>query len=164
MTKEVQEISSQWGIPDVTMRWRGEPTKVKWKSIIKDASKEKNEKELKERIKKFDKLEAIKDENFGRKEYLEELTLEKARINFKLRSRMLKCKLNYSSEKSNVNSSWRCDSCMRMVQLSIESQPHILVCPAYKELRVGKSLESIEDLTEYYAQVMKIRDKLSFNC
>ena len=77
---------------------------------------------------------------------------------------MLKCKLNYSSEKGNVNSSWRCDSCMRMGQLSIESQPHILVCPAYKELRVGKSLESMEDLTEYYTQVLKIRDKLSFNC
>ena len=52
---------------------------------------------------------------------------------------------------------------MRMGKLAIESQPHILVCPAYKELREGKSLSSIEDLTEYYAQVLKIRDKLKFN-
>ena len=76
---------------------------------------------------------------------------------------MFKCKLNYSSNKVNVNSSWRCDGCMRVGQLSMDSQPHILVCPAYKDLRVGKSLSSIADLTEYYAQVMKIRDMLSFN-
>ena len=69
--------------------------------------------------------------------------------------------MNYSSDKRNVNSSWRCDSCMRAGTLSMDSQPHILVCPAYKELRADKSLSSIEDLTEYYAQVMKIRDNLS---
>ena len=84
------------------------------------------------------------------------------RINFRLRSRMFKCKLNYSSDPVNVNSSWRCDGCMRMGLLSMESQPHILVCPAYKELRSGKYLSSIEDLTDYYAEVLRIRDKLSF--
>ena len=47
--------------------------------------------------------------------------------------------------------------------LSMESQPHILVCPAYKELRSSKSLSSIEDLTDYYAEVLRIRDKLWFN-
>ena len=45
----------------------------------------------------------------------------------------------------------------------MDSQPHVLVCPAYKELRADKSLSSIEDLTDYYAQVMKIRDNLLFN-
>ena len=118
---------------------------------------------MKKKIKKYDKLEALREEKFERKEYLNDMTLEKARTYFRVRSRMIKCKMNYSSDRRNVNSSWRCDSCMRIGILSMDSQPHILVCPAYKELRAGKSLSSIEDLTGYYSQVMKIRDNLSFD-
>ena len=77
---------------------------------------------------------------------------------------MVKCKMNYSSDRRNVSSSWRCDSCMRMGKLSIESQPHILICPAYRELREGRSMSSLEDITEYYRKVMIIRDTLLLDC
>ena len=45
----------------------------------------------------------------------------------------------------------------------IETQDHILWCPAYHELREGKSLESDKDLIEYFGKVMKIREKLNLN-
>ena len=45
LTKEVKEICGEWNITDVTMRWKGEPSKGKWKSIIREAARKKNEKE-----------------------------------------------------------------------------------------------------------------------
>ena len=110
------------------------------------------------------KLEEIKNESYEKKEYLSFMTLESARMNFRIRSKMIKCKFNYSSDRRNVISSWRCDSCMRMGKLSMETQPHILVCPSYRLLREGKSMSSLEDITEYYRKVMIIRDKLLLDC
>ena len=45
---------------------------------------------MKEKMKKYEKLEAIKEEKYESKDYLKELTLEKARINFRLRSRLVR--------------------------------------------------------------------------
>ena len=40
------------------------------------------------------------------------------------------------------------------------TQTHIIHCPAYKELREGKSLDSDEDVAEYFGKVLKLRDQL----
>ena len=40
------------------------------------------------------KLEALKDEDFGIKEYLKEIKMEDARLHFRIRSRTIKCKMN----------------------------------------------------------------------
>ena len=69
---------------------------------------------------------------------------------------MLNFKFNYKNDAKNLQELWNCDSC----QSAIESQDHILWCPAYAELREGKSLESDEDLVKYFSSVMKIREKL----
>ena len=39
----------------------------------------------------------------------------------------------------------------------MDSQAHIVGCPAYAALREGKDLESDADLAEYYQKIMKIR-------
>ena len=70
---------------------------------------------------------------------------------------MMDFKFNYKSNPSHSKERWKCDSC----QSAIESQDHILWCPAYIELREGKSLQSDKDLVEYFKSVMKIRDKLN---
>ena len=57
--------------------------------------------------------------------------------------------------KKNKESLWQCTGCG-----NIDSQAHILWCPAYKELREGKSMESDEDVVEYIQKVLDIRDKL----
>ena len=43
------------------------------------------------------KLDDIQDEIDEKKDYLSHMTLEGARMNFRLRSKMVKCKLKYSS-------------------------------------------------------------------
>ena len=40
----------------------------------------------------------------------------------------------------------------------MDSQSHIVWCPAYAELREGKDLNSDQDLVTYYHEVMKIRE------
>ena len=82
--------------------------------------------------------------------------LEDARLNFKYRTKMMEFKFNYKNDKINCSELWNCDSC----QSAIETQDHILWCPAYTSLRVDKSLDNDEDLIKYFTQVMKIREKL----
>ena len=42
---------------------------------------------------------------------------------------------------------------------AIETNSHVLWCPAYQNLREGKSLESDKDLAQYLMNVLKIREK-----
>ena len=85
------------------------------------------------------------------------MTLQQSRMQFKIRTQMTKCKMNYSSNMKNRESLWKCDSC----QTNIDTQKHIMWCPAYKELREGKSLESDIDIAQYFRNVLKIREKLN---
>ena len=117
--------------------------------------------EFKTHILKFKKLKngPMKDESFGTKQYLKDLSLSDARLNFKIRSKMLNIKFNYKNDKLNAKELWNCDSC----QSAIESQDHIIWCPAYADLREDKSLNNDNDLIVYFKEVMKIRENLKLN-
>ena len=80
-------------------------------------------------------------------------------VNFSLRTHMFKCKMNFMNDPAYKAEMWRCNSC----ETCIDSQSHILYCPAYKELREGKSLTSDEDIVNYFREVMIIRTKLDLN-
>ena len=127
---------------------------MKWKSLVKSALKKACENELKNEIINLQKLKEgpMKEENFKTKSYLKEFCLEDARVFFKYRSKMLNFKFNYKNDTKNSRELWKCDS----FQSAIESQDHILWCPAYVDLRDGKSLENDKDLIDYYSAVMKI--------
>ena len=99
----------------------------------------------------------MKEESFQTKQYLKEYQLDDARTLFKYRSKMLDFKFNYKSNPTHSKDLWKCDSC----QSAIESQDHILWCPAYIDLRNGKSIECDKDLVDYFTSVMKIREKLN---
>ena len=98
----------------------------------------------------------MKTENFEIKAYFKEMNLSDARINFKLRTHMFDVKFNYKNDKKFASELWRCDSC----QTSIESQNHVLWCPAYQELREGKNINNDKDLINYMQKVITIREKL----
>ena len=67
---------------------------------------------------------------------------------------MLDVKFNFSAKYEKEL--WKCDSCAS----AIESQSHVMYCPAYAKLRSGKDLKSDKDLLTYIQQVMDIRTKL----
>ena len=106
-------------------------------------------------MERYDKLEEMKKEEYEEKDYLSNLSMEKARMLFRVRTKTFHCKFNQSSDKSNKESLWQCRACGY-----IETQSHIIHCPAYKDLREGKSLDSDEDLAEYFQKVLKVREQL----
>ena len=75
------------------------------------------------------------------------MSMQNARMMLRIRSKMVQCKMNFSSKKSNNETVWKCHSCMSG---AIDTQSHILYCEAYKPLREGKSLDSDKDLVEYF--------------
>ena len=63
---------------------------------------------------------------------------------------------NFKHDKEYEENLWRSESCCSR----IETQEHVLVCPAYAELREGLDVNNDKDLVSYFEKVMKIRDKL----
>ena len=94
-----------------------------------------------------------------KKKYLTEMTMYDCRIHFLLRSRMFSCKMNFLNDPKFKADMWRCDSCEKC----IDSQSHILYCPAYIQLREGKSLSSDQDIVDYFKEVLRIRTKLNID-
>ena len=108
-------------MPDITKYRKAELSKGQWKKKIRKATEDKNEKELKEKIRHLDKLHEMKEESYVQKAYLTELNLEDARMMFRIRTRSIKCKMNHSSSYANKASLWQCPGCGY-----IDTQSHIL--------------------------------------
>ena len=72
---------------------------------------------------------------------------------------MTEAKFNFKNDRTNRKDLWLCDSCEK----AIESQSHLLWCPAYKNLREGKSLDSDKDLVTYIQSVLLLRDNLDYD-
>ena len=97
------------------------------------------------------------DENFCKREYVTNLSPTNARELFKFRAKMFNVKFNYKSDWKNNEELWKCHSC----EVAIETQNHILFCPAYASLRENKIIEWDEDLSEYLKKVLLVRERLS---
>ena len=103
------------------------------------------------------KSSKLMEESCEIKEYIKDLNLHDARILFKHRTSMTQyVKFNYKNDPINRACLWKCDSC----QSNIDTQDHIMWCPAYLELREGKNMKDDKDLIEYFGKVLKIREKL----
>ena len=70
---------------------------------------------------------------------------------------MIETKMNFRNMKNYSHELWLCDSCER----SIETQSHLLWCPAYSSIREGKDLNNEQDLINYIKKVMQVRDELN---
>ena len=69
---------------------------------------------------------------------------------------MIDAKMNFKNKDNYSKELWQCDSCEK----SIESQSHLLWCPAYANLRDGKNLRDDKDLIVYIKKVMQVREEL----
>ena len=133
-------------------------SKAQWKKFVNQCIKKKNRQDILDTIetrnyKKLD-LEELKAEQFERKSYMTDLNMQAARTKFALRTKMTKTiKLNFKNDPINKKTLWKCNDCD-----SIDSQEHILWCPAYGHLRTDKNLEDDKDLTRYFQQVLQLRD------
>ena len=95
------------------------------------------------------------DEVLNLKDYTINMNLRDARTMFRLRSHMTNVKMNQKSDKRYANELWKCDFC-----LSLDSQSHIVWCPAFASLREGKNQANDLDLVKYFQAVMKLRERI----
>ena len=154
LIQECEEMLNKMELPKAN-----DCTQLQWKTAVKKAIKMKSRNDLLEVIdeKEYKKinLDELKKEKFEIKPYMCKLNLQSARTKFAIRTKMTKTvKLNYKNDPSNKNKLWMCDDCS-----SVDSQEHILWCPAYGHLRLEKNLEDDRDLTRYFQQVLQLRDK-----
>ena len=78
----------------------------------------------------------------------------KANADVVVSTKMYDVAFNYKHQGNNSENLWKCTSC----QSAIESQDHVLFCPAYAQLRQGKNLDSDRDLSDYLMKVLIIRE------
>ena len=132
--------------------------KMQWKRIVSKKVADQNRVSLLEIIKnKYKKLEyeVLSEENCEMKEYFKSLNLPDARLQFALRSKMTKSvQMNFKGEPKYIRNGWKCQDCDIP-----DTQDHILRCPCYQQLRVGKILDSDKDLVQYFRKVIQIREK-----
>ena len=63
--------------------------------------------------------------------------------------------MNQQSDRENTKNLWKCTECG-----NVDTQSHNLWCPYFSTLREGKSIESDDDLVQYFREVFKIREDL----
>jgi hypothetical protein len=170
LAAEIYELQAKYNFPGLVSECRklillyGLPniideqiilSRQKWKRLVKEAIKKKSEKAIRSKFQKYSKLrdKNYEVENLDLKPYIVEMKLREARTFFRIRSSMINVKMNMKSNAKYADALWKCDDCM-----SMDSQSHILWCPAYAPLREGKNLSNDMDLVNYYQAVIKIRD------
>ena len=126
------------------------------KKQVKNACKvtftEQSKKEMNHKTKTKD----IIHESFEFKDYLKNKNVYEARTAFKMKTKMLEVKMNFQHDPKYMADLWRCDSC----RSAVDTQSHVLHCPAYKSQRENKDISNFDDLVKYYSDVMVIRSKI----
>ena len=135
-------------------------TTQEWKRMVKTATIDANDKELKYEIKeKYKKLKNsdLAKEEYGRKTYLRNLSLQEARTMFKFRSSMTQhVKMNQKNNAEYSAALWKCEECGMQ-----DTNIHLLSCSGYESLRDGKDLDCDKQLCQYLQKIFILRnDKL----
>ena len=109
---------------------------------MNESIRKKNSDDLKKKISKFLKLEDLKYETSSdMKSYINSMSINQARMHFKLRTHFFKCLMSYMSDPVNKAELWCCDACK-----NVDTQAHILWYPEYNKFREGKSPNSDKDI------------------
>ena len=154
LTKEVQAYMEELNLPNCLLT---RIPQMKWKTLVKKAVSQANEKEIKEEIIPYKKMKNVnvEEENFECKDYLSNLPLYKSRTLFKHKYSMTEnVKMNYKNDKSFAKSLWKCKECQNQ-----DSESHLLWCPGYEDLRDGLDLKENSDLCVYLQKVFILRSK-----
>ena len=154
LVSECRNLIQLYGLPNIIDR-KTEVSKNQWKNLVKSNILKQSQKNIQSEFSNYSKLmdKNLEKENFQLKDYVKNMKLRDARTNFRIRSGMINAKMNRKNDPKYALELWKCDDCF-----SMDSQAHIVWCPAYAALREGKDLKNDRDLVEYYQQVMKIRE------
>ena len=153
LARECEEMCYELGIDNII---KNEVPMVKWKSVVKRACKQFMEEEVQRDIQRFSKLEDMRGEVWGIKQYMQNKCIDDARYMFRIRTKMVDLKMNFQNDPRFKRESWMC-KCLT----TVESQKHVLLyCKEYSELREGVDFDNDKDLVEYFRDVLALRDKV----
>ena len=152
--RELREILNQLKLPNIFDQ-KFQLSRKQWNQKVKKAIEDKEKDEVIKKLHKCSKLKGdnILDETFGKKKYLESMSLVESREMFRIRSKTTKTKMNMKSNEKFSRELWKCEDCH-----NIDTQVHLLWCPAYAHLREGKDINKDKDLVIYFREVFKARD------
>ena len=121
---------------------RSESEKEVAKDKLEEAIYYHNYKEMKVEMSELEKLEDIKNDNFTElPEYMKEKSLEKARIAFRIRSKMVQ------NIKMNFNGSYKHDLCCdKCDEEELETQCHVMACKGWEDMREGLDMTRMEEM------------------
>ena len=110
-----------------------------------------NMKEMKVEMEKCEKLKEVKNEDFRKEQdYLMEKSVDKARMAFRLRSRMVpKVKMNFKNMHRN---NLKCEECGKEEE---ETQEHVEVCPAWSGEMGYLDMTRMADRIEFFTRVLR---------
>ena len=96
----------------------------------------------------------LMNENWETRSYIQDMRLEDARTNFRMRCSMLRTvKMNQKSNEIFARELWACNQCGK-----IDSQSHIMWCPALASLREGLNIDNDVDVVHYFQKVISLRE------
>ena len=154
LMKECEDLLLKYSLPNNPT----ELSKQRWKSLVKRSAGDKNQQDILNQVKKLKKIdyEKLKNEKYEMKSYLKDMNIADARLKFAIRSKMTKSvMMNFKGVSEYEKKGWKCDTCGEL-----DTQEHITMCPAFKELRADKVLNNDKDIVEYFRQVIQIRESL----
>ena len=154
LAKEAREICEELEIEDVNTSTM---TKSEFKRLTKGAIKTKNEAIRKEMAQEKSKCKNIMKEDYGRKEYMNEMKIEDVRFMFKGRVGLLPFAGNYENDKKFSRTNWLCRCGEK------EKEAHLTSgnCPIYDDIWEKRGdLENNEDLVKFFSAVLERRDLL----
>ena len=141
---------------DISIEELEELSKFQFKSRVREATREKNRRDLLRWIEPYKKLNVIdlSKEKFETKPYFFELSLSKARTKFSIDIQMLKTvKSHFPLDKTNEEALWKCGQCSR-----VDSIRHLMRCPFFSDIRANKNLHTnIEDMVTYFQEIVTYR-------
>ena len=152
---EAKSLLKFYDLPNIIDE-KHELSKFVWKKRVREAIKIKYEEELKSRMSNYSKLKGspLMNENWETRSYIQDMRLEDARTNFRMRCSMLRTvKMNQKSNEIFARELWACNQCGK-----IDSQSHIMWCPALASLREGLNIDNDVDVVHYFQKVISLRE------
>ena len=142
--QEVRQICEAIGIPDLNKN-------LIRKTDIQKAIRTSHYKDMMSQFEGSRKLEDIRHDNFRRlQEYFNDKNLEKARLKFKIRTKMLeKIPGNFKNLYKNQENGLKCKFCPEEM-----TQNHCIVCPGRVNMRTGMDMSNLDNLVEYFTKIL----------
>ena len=114
------------------------------------------------------KSEDLENDNFARKPYFSKLDIESARYRFRISSSLVHTiRGNFSDKYRKRNEPLTCPSCRNLntnttssnnsFELPTDSMSHVMICPAFRDMRENLDTDNDRDLVEYFKGVVERR-------